>query len=562
MFRGVFRSCVRDQRGAVGPAYAVGILALVAVAGIGFDYGRLASLDSELQNGADQAALAGATQLDGEPDACDRAAKAVVNFVQNHTRVANDGLAPLVKFAAGATDCADKTSLGGSFIKFWQDRDKETPADPDDASTAHFIEVSVDGRSVNYALTPLVGAVSSGLMEAKALAGLGTAICRSPPVMMCNPEELDTNTDTLAEFPADSYHGVGMRLISNSSYTPGAFGYLDTGYGNGANDVLAALGWDTPPGECIATGGVEIKDGVMASVLDGIRARFDVPGNGTTCPTIDGVTGVCSPSVNSRKDLVRGNGNCNNTNDWSENDSDSGNFLTRNYRPLTAAVLPSTTTPEIMGYPRDLCHAFANVGNCDTTNGGKPERIGTGDWDIQAYWRSNYAGASYANVVDASYGPQPKGYPTRYQVYRWEADHIVANDGQVPTIINGQGSTKAYAQPQANKCLATPGQPYGIDPAGGTDRRRVTVAVLNCTALQTKYGSINNKTLEVGRRNWVDVFLTEPPLMRSKCTSGVGCNTRYSEATDVYVEIIERTEIAGGGDVAQMIRRDVPYLIQ
>ena len=561
MFRGLFRSWARDQRGVVGPAYAVGILALVAVAGVGFDYGRMASLDSELQNAADQGALAGATQLDGQAGACGRAAAAVSGYVQNHTRVATDNLAPLVTFVAPGTDCSVVTdTASGSFIKFWKDKEKTTLADAGDDSTAHFIEVSVDARSVNYALTPLVGAISSGLMHSAAMAGLGTAICRSPPVMMCNPDEPVGNTNTLLEFQADSFRGVGIRLIANDAYTPGSFGFLNTGL-NGASNLLAALGWNTPPGDCIASDGVEIKNGMNTSVLDGISARFDVPGSGQYCPTVNGVTGACHPSVNSRKDLVRGS-QCNNATAWSENASTSSNFQTRNYRPVTAAVLPSTTTPQIMGYARDLCHAFANVGNCNTTNGGKSERIGTGDWDINAYWRSNYGGARYSGQVDASYGPQPKGYPTRYEVYRWEADHIVKNDGRVPTIINGQSGTKAYAQPQAGKCLATPSQPYGIDPAGGIDRRRVTVAVLNCSALQTKYGSIHSRTLEVGRRNWVDVFLTEPPLARKKCTTGSGCNTLYTEKTNVYVEVIEPTEIAGGGDVAQMIRRDVPYLIQ
>ncbi len=180
--------------------------------------------------------------------------------------------------------------------------------------------------------------------------------------------------------------------------------------------------------------GVEIKNGMSASVLDGIRSRFDVPGNGTYCPSIDGITGICSPSVNSRKDLVRGNA-CNNANSWSENDSDSGNYLTMNYRPISAAVLPSGTTPQIMGYPRDLCHAWSNDGDCSSTYGG---RFGTGDWDVNAYWRSNYGGANYTGEVPASYGPQPKGYPTRYQVYRWEADHILANDGVVTTVVPGR----------------------------------------------------------------------------------------------------------------------------
>ena len=66
----------RNQQGATAALYALALPALVAVAGVGFDYARLAGMDSELQNAADQAALAGVTQLDGNDGACSRAANA------------------------------------------------------------------------------------------------------------------------------------------------------------------------------------------------------------------------------------------------------------------------------------------------------------------------------------------------------------------------------------------------------------------------------------------------------------------------------------------------------
>lgn len=547
-----------DERGAVAATYAIGLAGLIAIAGVAFDYGRLVAMDTELQNGADQAALAGASQLDNQaavgltPGACARAAAAARTLVSNISLLASDGTSNAITIA-NEPNC---DAVGN--IMFWQDRDKTTAATSD--ANARFIEVRVDVRAGRYVFTPIVGAFNSGAIAAGAMAGLGTAICRTPPVMMCNPAEPSSNTDTMLEFSANTYKGVGMRLIANDSYTPGSFGFLETGFGNGANNLLAALGWNVPPGDCVATDGVVVKNGMNASVLDGIRSRFDVPGSGTYCPTIGGTTGVCSPSVNVRKDLVRGN-NCNNANAWSENDSDSTNYLTRNYRPDTAAVI--SETPQVMGHPRDLCHAHSNAGSCPSYNGGLSERVGTGDWDINAYWRSNYNNANYAGEVPASYGSQPKGYPTRYQVYRWEADHIVANDGVVTVMTPGQGSTNAYAQPQANKCLATASSPYGLVPNDGVDRRRMTVAVLNCNALQAKYGnSLNNQVLEVGRKNWVDVFLVEPPYARTKCTSGSGCNTKYSEAFDVYVEIIEPTAIAGGSTLAQTLRRDVPYLVR
>ena len=75
--RSSFLSCFfRTDQAAIAPLYALALFALVGAAGIGFDYARLVSMDSELQNAADQAALAAATQLDREPGAATRAISA------------------------------------------------------------------------------------------------------------------------------------------------------------------------------------------------------------------------------------------------------------------------------------------------------------------------------------------------------------------------------------------------------------------------------------------------------------------------------------------------------
>ena len=90
----MWRSLVRllgSNDAAVAPTIALAIAGLVAAGGIAFDYARLASLDTELQSAADQAALAAATQLDGEDGAVTRATAAAQQLVANATRFANDG---------------------------------------------------------------------------------------------------------------------------------------------------------------------------------------------------------------------------------------------------------------------------------------------------------------------------------------------------------------------------------------------------------------------------------------------------------------------------------------
>ena len=98
-------SFLNDQRGATAATFGLALFALVAIGGTGFDYARLAGMDSELQNAADQAALAGASQLDGKNGACLRASAAATTLVSNLTLLANDGDGTAVTITPAA-DCS------------------------------------------------------------------------------------------------------------------------------------------------------------------------------------------------------------------------------------------------------------------------------------------------------------------------------------------------------------------------------------------------------------------------------------------------------------------------
>src|SRR3546814_18252839 len=82
---------LKDESGATAAVFGLSLFALVAIGGLGFDYARLAGMDSELQNAADQAALAGASQLDGQNGACLRALAAATTLAANLTLLANEG---------------------------------------------------------------------------------------------------------------------------------------------------------------------------------------------------------------------------------------------------------------------------------------------------------------------------------------------------------------------------------------------------------------------------------------------------------------------------------------
>ncbi|MBU3992749.1 MAG: hypothetical protein KKA12_09460, partial [Alphaproteobacteria bacterium] len=413
MFRGR-RSLFRDEAGVVGPAYAVGILVLVAIAGVGFDYGRMVSLDSELQNAADQAALAGATQLDGKSGACDRARSAVADpvnrFVVNHSRLANDGQASPINFqATPGTGCG----AAGS-IRFYKDKNKVVATTDADA---HFVEVLVDARAVNYALTPLVGAFSSGLMNAAAMAGLGSSVCKVPPVFMCNPFEPTSpsggnpNTD----FDADALRGAGLVLLSGSPNTPGNFGFLDlTGLGNpnAAGTVSKAIGWDSLPIDCSRTDGTTgLTPGQKDVIFGAFNTRFDVVDNGANvCPS----GGTCSAATITRKDLVQKSNGCRlGNNGWQEPPVPYLPSAANRYYPIGGAY------PSTMGYPRDICHAVSSAGDCA---GGI---VGDKAWDRDAFFHVNFSGWSH-NQWLTNTGLTAQA--TRYEVYQWEKSRLQAGN--------------------------------------------------------------------------------------------------------------------------------------
>ena len=211
---------IRSQDAAVAPTVAISLFGLIAIGGIAFDYARLAAMDSELQAAADQAALAAATQLDQKSDSITRSTSAANNLIQNNSRFASDRstLSATLNFYDTYTQSSDSG---------------HATTDP---TTARFVQVTLSSRQANYSLTPVVALFNSGNIQARAIAGMGSAVCNVPPLMLCAP-----NTD----FPTASDIGKGVKLQpgpQTGAWAPGDYGYLD--FGNGAVDGLreVALG--------------------------------------------------------------------------------------------------------------------------------------------------------------------------------------------------------------------------------------------------------------------------------------------------------------------------------
>ena len=529
---------ITDCGGAVTATVALSLFALLAAGGVAFDYARMAALDTELQNAADQSALAGVSQLDGLTGACSRATQAARTLITNRSIMANDSTVTAI---AIPNEPACDTS--GS-IKFYQDSAKAVAATTD--ANAKFMEVSVTPRTAFYALTPIVSAFSSGALNATAFAGLGSAICKTPPVMICNPQETGTNT----AFDVTALIGVGVKLVSvgngGGSWAPGNFGYLDThGGSNGAKGLRESLGWNAPPGDCAAATGVDTKPGASVSVTDALNTRFDIYDSNTSCES----GGSCPASINSVKDLVRGaNANGNNKckiqgQGWGLGAAyyGSGTMPTS-----PTAVMPVSSIPGSMGHPRDMCHAVDSgvVGACLGP-------VGNGLWDRDAYFRVNYKRSNGTRWTNANWLANTGlgASTTRYQVYAWEIAHIGQTiDGVVvlgPNPPGASGNTKvAYGQPV---CSPTEGYGNGITPGTTTpDRRKLSVAVVNCTAQ-----SVNGNSTNVQVKDWLDVFLVEPSLNRSRTSTG-----------DIYIEVIGRANNVSDAGAVQLVKKSVPYIIE
>lgn len=551
-----YRRFLKDQNGAVAATYALALFGLLGITGLAFDYARMVSMDTELQNAADQAALAGATQLTLRSGSMQAAIAAIQGgLVSNSTLISNDGSGRTINVTNAAQ------------IVFYNSRaaaEARTGGFTDVArfAEARFVQVTVDTRGVNYALTPVVGAFR-GDLAAEATAGMGSALCRIPPLMICNPYESPTPPTTGPEEPFNIADAMGRGLLAKpgggSQWTPGNYGYLDIGT-NGAIGVREALGWDGPGGRCLAQDGVDAEEpgevdtqtGNIASGPQALNTRFDLYSS-QGCVN----SGICSPALNSRKDLMRPF----NLTPATGNSCDVGN---NGWREPTNAYHPTSTgwysnTPQSMGHPRDVCHAVEDgtTGECKNNPFGPAVSAGVegstpGNWDRDTYFRTHYGWTTRADWLagiasaSGSLKSSPGGLSqiSRYDVYKWEEKNPGARLFNTPATASGN-TLVTRNQPVC-------GQQYGFTPkTDPVDRRLVSVAVINC-----KRHDVKGNTKGVPVATWVDVFLVQPSVDR-------GPGNKFTRKDEIYGEVVGETDVTRvGAPIGPTIRRDVPYLVR
>jgi Flp pilus assembly protein TadG len=550
------RDLLRNTDGAVAPTIALSLVGLIAAGGIAFDYARLAAMDTELQNAADQAALAAATQLDGKANAGNRAVAAAQSLLANQTRFANDGSGISVQTGQSVTSGGVTSRVRVHFYQTKADAEADTNSfDVTDANVdtkAHFVKVEVTERRANYALTPVAAAFSSGDIGAEATAGLGSAVCKVPPLMICNPRPSGTyNPATGSTFDPDAMKGIGVQVTghgndrdgtntTNSTWATGDFGFLDVGSGQNA-DLIKAMAFQSSTLECELTDSGSVTTGNPQGLYDAVNTRFDIydfsSGNGTALAPC--FSGSCPSAPNAIKDVVKNDTSTNGNGCKLTTNNQGWHLPATQFSPRPYVSTDDTTvlanqfssvTPTAMGLPRDLCHYTSYNRTCAQANGtsgtsSATNKFGDGNWARGDYW---------ARVHPTLTPPSGANTWTRYQTYLWESQDTAA---RVP-YGQGSGNDLQYGRPVCSSGTV----------AAGTDRRVISVAIVeNCA-------SLNGASRTVVISNFADMFLVEPTV------DGRG---NGSMKDSIYMEVIGRTRGTGtGSQSAQTVRRDVPYLVR
>ena len=478
MFRRA-RGFIRGDRGAVAPLVAIAIIAIVGMGALAWDVSRAFALRAELDAAVDAAALAGASQLDGNAGAIDRAIAAAKGaIVQNAQRLANS---PEANVVIRDADIQFMTSITAS-PRVYLDKTLSSSS-----TSANFIQINL---SNNQRLLGLVtGRVLSTMnfqVNAHAVAGYGSALCKVPPLVVCNPLE----TSSIRDFDPNQHIGKGITLKSEPGRTwgPGNFGYLSV---TGSDGIKEAMGRVSPQIQCFGTT-VETQPGNVNAADQYFNTRFGYYQGSANSKSSD-------PEYMPSQNTITGRGNA------------------------CTASLPTYTscgsgTPAAMGLPRDCCGYGS--GSCS----GPPNPLGDGDWERSVYKAVNHSASVYPTDWN-SYGPAPVGSiptPTRYQLYKWENTLIAA------------GSTGEFSNNASDSYGAScyTGSPAPI-PARTPDRRTISVVVANC-----KFDDVTGTAIDFNGRTdlrpiaYMDIFLTEPVDL-----SGTGA----SERLGMYGEIIGAT---------------------
>ncbi len=365
-----------DTDGIILPYVTVMLVVIVGVSVLALDGSRYMSLQTQLQNGADALALAGAAELDRTPTAIERATKAIgfrceANSPTCQPIEGRHGLITNPAFFGGGSDRNVRVA-GVKFLRSLPLRDSD-PILPgnltSDPTQAAFVEVTVEPIALRTILPASIFGGSNVLTAgAQAIAGFDQVVCDFTPIFVCNPFETG-----------------GM------TYRTDACGPIT---GGGIGQAMAA----SRPPTCLRLSGVDLQPGNDQAAMDGLNTRFDIYANGFQS---------CKANYVADANVRKGYTTLGNVN-WC-NARPSG----RNW-PIADA--------HGAAFPVDQNMILASEDDDQTQVLDTTVAIGNGIWDCASYWRVAHFAGPGANRPPP--GCTSTATISRYSVYQYEFNYI------------------------------------------------------------------------------------------------------------------------------------------
>jgi len=574
-----------DRSGAVLIWVSVMILVIFGFVALAIDGARYLNLNSNMQQIADAAALAGAKELDGS-----------ISAMKNATKVAKDYLKNSPNWSDIDRDAGVTTDI--LTVNFYA-----APPDPNGTSTplpdtregnqqASYIEVITRPRGLNTTFAVTMGN-DEAYADARAVARVGYSVCKPIQSFMCNPwetTEAATDLGKASNFKEPNVDVGDMFLLqAGSSNGPGDWGYISPLVDTNAAASQLELenfwsGASSPTCQPVAVGkqlGPITDPGNDAGrkSVAGMNVRFDVPNtangaidNVRAPVVIDGYVINGSPSANScasttpaspvfptyttsTSQVLKSNGKCCDT--ITNHDTKTCSFAQvssanttgyRNYCNARAASATVPSAPNCKGANTtcstsgDNCASLTTgtyrIGSCPlprdpdfgpTATGGIMKGGGADLDDLRAYW-SNHHSTGF-----------PSGVTTRYGIYQKELENM-ASAGAGYFDVQGAGSNAI--EPFSTLPRLTNPSSCQKSNIGGVDRRLISVAIVDCN-----YWGINGKSnrLPTITKNAV-FFMTEP------ATDAYQTGVANADIGRIYGEFVGAYDVnMSGGSVFQQV---------
>lgn len=330
------RRFVRDERAAIIIWFALTLPVVLGIFALSFDLARLTSMNTELQDMADAAALAAANALDGTEDAIVKANAAAARVI-NNSKFADSGVSILdLVYAQNYEDL-----VSGPYL---------SEGSGSDAKKAYWVQAISNTGRMSTSFIRVVGGEEALSTTARATAGSHTVACAVQPLFMCLPNGGTT---------LNPGQMIRVKEQPGNTWGPGNFGLLDPPYssvnGNQKNTLIKKNLAQSSPDVCYVNALTPAQGSKSGPVKEGLNARFDIFDNNP-----DNVVKI-PPGPNNYKGLP--------------------------YQKATDACVKSAT-PEpatIDGrMPRDSCFPDGCGGP-----------YGNGVWSGQKYWEYHHGVGTY-----------------------------------------------------------------------------------------------------------------------------------------------------------------------